>query len=106
FASEPHDVVTAVNVNSLPRHRAGEVAGEEESEAAHFQLVDIALERSTVSGHLQHVAEGADASGSKGFDWARGDGVDADIFWPEAGSQIPNAGLERGLGKCHHVIVQ
>ncbi len=67
---------------SLARNRAS---------AADFELVDVALERSAVGGHLQHVAEGADAAGGKRLDGTGGDGVDADVLRTEVGSEVADA---------------
>src|ERR1039458_10796992 len=66
--SEAHDVVAAVDVERFAGDGAGQIAGEKERRAAHFELVHITMQRGAIGMGLHHFAEIAHAPRSQGLD--------------------------------------
>ncbi len=49
---EPHHVVAAIHIKRLAGYSAGQIAGEKQRGAAHFQLIHVAMQRERVRREL------------------------------------------------------
>jgi hypothetical protein len=103
--SEAGDVIAAVDKGDFAGDAAGQVAGEEEGGVADLESVDVAMERAAFFDGVEDLAEVADASGGEGFDWACGDGVDANFFCAEVGGEVADGGFQSGFCDAHDVVV-
>lgn len=100
-----HSVEACVNVDDVARNAAREVRKQEGSRVADFLNRHRTAERRRLFHHMEELREALDAGGGKRLDGTGGNGVRADAFAAEAGSQVAGRGFKRRLGKAHRVVV-
>src|SRR5262249_46799327 len=95
-----------IDVMNLPGAAAREIAEEIPRGVADFLDRHAAPQWRVVLVPFEDVAEVTDPRRRQRLDRARGDGVDADILFPQIGGEIANGRLERRFGDPHHVVMR
>src|SRR5438094_2179313 len=96
--SEPHNVITAIDVNNFPRNARTRIGGKKHSRRANLIHINVALQRRPFNVRLQHVTEISDAARCKCLDRSSRNRIYPNSLPSQIVSQVADRAFERGLG--------
>src|SRR5581483_9028348 len=103
--SKSHNVVAAIHVNHFAGDAGAHVGSKEEGGIGHLADLHVALQWRALGVGLEHVAETGDAARRQRLDRPGRDGIHTNALRSEVVREVPDTGLERGLGYSHNVVV-